>query len=99
MQRRNASTEDQYTAFQTQPEKEVEISINEDRLQAFGLTIDQINTAVLRQNINLTGGKIEVNNTKYFFLQNIEFEYNRNTLKTLDRIIIVYDNYRKILHF
>ena len=26
MQRRNASTEDQYTAFQTQPEKEVEIA-------------------------------------------------------------------------
>ncbi|MAZ58690.1 MAG: RND transporter [Flavobacteriales bacterium] len=69
------------------PEKEIEISINEDRLQAFGLTIDQINTAVLRQNINLTGGKIEVNNTKYLLRANNKF----NSSEEIGNIIIKVD--------
>ena len=45
------------------PEKEIEISVSEEKLLAFNITIEEIKTAVLRNNINLTGGKIEVNET------------------------------------
>ena len=47
------------------PEKEIEISINEEKLLALNISIDEIYNAILTKNINLTGGKIEVNDTQY----------------------------------
>jgi len=66
------------------PEKEVEISISEERLLAFNLSIEDINRAVLSKNINLTGGKIEVNNTQYLLRSNNKF----NSSKAIENIII-----------
>ena len=43
------------------PEKEIEISVSEKKLLAYNMSLDEINSAVLQNNINLSGGKIEVN--------------------------------------
>ena len=71
------------------PEKEIEISISEDKLLGYNLTIEDINRAILSKNINLTGGKIEVNNTQYLLRSNNKF----NSSDEIKNIIIrVNDN-------
>ncbi len=52
------------------PEKEIEISVSEKKLLAFNLSLEEINSAVLQNNINLTGGKIEVNQNQYLLRSN-----------------------------
>jgi len=66
------------------PEKEIEISINEVQLLAFNLSIEDINKAILSKNINLTGGKIEVNDTQYLLRSNNKL----NSSKEIENIII-----------
>jgi len=60
------------------PEKEIEISISEERLLAYNLSIEEINNAILRNNINLTGGKIEVNGTQYLLRSNNKSSFSRD---------------------
>ena len=60
------------------PEKEIEISVTEDRLLAYNLSMEEINNAVLRNNINLTGGKIEVNGTQYLLRANNKSSVSRD---------------------
>ena len=66
------------------PAKEIEISIDANTLLAFNLSIDEINTAILRNNINFSGGKIEVNETQYLLRSNNKF----NSIDKLQNIII-----------
>jgi len=66
------------------PEKEIEISVNEEKLLAFNLSIEEINSAIKKRNINLTGGKIEVNNQQYLLRSNNKF----NSKEKIENIII-----------
>jgi len=52
------------------PEKEIEISVSEKKLLAYNLSLEEINSAVIQNNINLTGGKIEVNQNQYLLRSN-----------------------------
>ena len=52
------------------PEKEIEISVSEKKLFSYNLSLEEINSAVLQNNINLTGGKIEVNQNQYLLRSN-----------------------------
>ncbi len=70
------------------PNKEIEISIQEDQLLAYNISIDEINSAVLRNNINLTGGKIEVNDTQYLLRSSNKF----NSSKEIGDIIVRVNN-------
>ena len=66
------------------PNKEIEISIDEKRLLSLNLTIDEINSAIIRNNINFSGGKIEVKDTQYLLRSNNKY----NAVKDLKNIII-----------
>ena len=66
------------------PEKEIEIALSEERLLAFNLSIEEINQSILRKNINLSGGMIEVNNMQYLLRSNNKF----NTAAEIENIII-----------
>ena len=66
------------------PEKELEILINEDKLLAYNISMDEITQSILKKNINLTGGKIEVNNTQYLLRSNNKY----NTDKEVGSIIV-----------
>ncbi|MAQ31779.1 MAG: RND transporter [Flavobacteriales bacterium] len=66
------------------PEKEIEIAISEDKLLGYNLSIEDINRAILSKNINLTGGKIEVNDTQYLLRSNNKF----NSSDEIKNIII-----------
>ena len=52
------------------PEKEIEVSVSEKKLLSYNLSLEEINSAVLQNNINLTGGKIEVNQNQYLLRSN-----------------------------
>ncbi len=66
------------------PEKELEILINEDKLLAYNISMDEITQSILRKNINLSGGKIEVNDTQYLLRSNNKY----NTDKEVGNIIV-----------
>ena len=66
------------------PEKELEILIGEDKLLAYNISMDEITQSILRKNINLSGGKIEVNNTHYLLRSNNKY----NTDKEVGNIIV-----------
>jgi len=66
------------------PEKEIEISVSEKKLLAFNLSFEEINSAVIQNNINLTGGKIEVNQNQYLLRSNNK----QNSSKKIGDIII-----------
>ncbi len=66
------------------PEKELEILISEDKLLAYNISMDEITQSILRKNINLTGGKIEVNNTQYLLRSNNKY----NTDQEVGNIIV-----------
>ncbi len=70
------------------PEQEVEISISEEKLLALNVSIEEINSVILRKNINLTGGKIEVNGTQYLLRSNNKF----STSDAIKNIIIRVNN-------
>jgi len=55
------------------PDKELEILISEDKLLAYNISMDEITQSILRKNINLTVGKIEVNNTQYLLRSNNKY--------------------------
>ena len=66
------------------PEKEIEISISEKKLLAYNLTLNEISSAVLQNNINLTGGKIEVNQNEYLLRSNNK----QNSSLEIENIIV-----------
>ena len=68
------------------PEKEIEISINENKLLAYNVSIEEIHSAVLRNNINLTGGKIEVNGTQYLLRANNKSNNSQDISKVIIRV-------------
>ena len=70
------------------PEKEIEISVSEKKLLAYNLTLDEIRSAVLQNNINLTGGKIEVNQNQYLLRSNNK----QNSASEIGNIIIRVNN-------
>jgi len=41
------------------PEEEIEVSIREDALKSYGLTIDEISAAVSKANLRITGGTVK----------------------------------------
>ncbi|MFC1736373.1 efflux RND transporter permease subunit [Candidatus Hydrogenedentota bacterium] len=55
-------------------EKEVVIRLDEHRLEAYGVTPDEIRARVLSANVNASGGKIEDNNKVYIIKGVGEFE-------------------------
>ncbi len=71
------------------PEKEIEISVSEKKLLAYNMSLDEINSAVLQNNINLSGGKIEVNQNQYLLRSNNK---QNSSLKLRDIIIRVDEN-------
>ena len=66
------------------PEKEIEISVSEKKLLAYNLTLNEISSAVLQNNINLTGGKIEVNQNEYLLRSNNK----QNSSLEIENIIV-----------
>jgi multidrug efflux pump subunit AcrB len=66
------------------PEKEIEISVNETTLLRYNISIEEINNIILKNNINLSSGKIEVNNTQYLLRSNNK----KNTSEGIGKIII-----------
>ena len=70
------------------PEKEIEISVSEKKLLAYNITLDEISSAVLQNNINLTGGEIEVNQNQYLLRSNNK----QNSASEIGNIIIRVNN-------
>ena len=66
------------------PEKEIEISVSEKKLLAYNLTLNEISSAILQNNINLTGGKIEVNQNEYLLRSNNK----QNSSLEIENIIV-----------
>ena len=67
------------------PEKEIEISVSEKKLLVYNLTLNEISSAVfLQNNINLTGGKIEVNQNEYLLRSNNK----QNSSLEIENIIV-----------
>ena len=76
------------------PEKEIEISVSEEKLLAFNLSIEEINQSIIRKNINLSGGKIEVNDTQYLLRANNKF----NSSEEIRNIIIRVNNNGSVVY-
>lgn len=66
------------------PEREFQINIDNYRLQSAGVTFDDITTAVQRENLDISGGLLEVGNMK----RNLQMKGQLKTAKDIEQIIV-----------
>ena len=52
-------------SIQGLPEPEIEVSINEDNLSKYNITIEEISNAIATKNLDISLGKIESNENEY----------------------------------
>lgn len=66
------------------PEREFQINIDNYRMQSAGVTFDDITTAVQRENVDISGGLLEVGNMK----RNLQLKGQLKTAFDIQQIII-----------
>ncbi len=66
------------------PEREFQINVDNARMQATGITFDNIETAVARENLDISGGLLEVGNMK----RNLQLKGQIKTASQLEQIVL-----------
>jgi len=66
------------------PEREFQINVDNYRMQSAGVTFDDISNAVQRENIDISGGLLEVGNMK----RNLQLKGQLKTAFDIERIIV-----------
>ncbi len=66
------------------PEREFQINVDNNRMQATGITFDNIATAVARENMDISGGLLEVGNMK----RTLQLKGQIKTAGDLEKIIV-----------
>lgn len=66
------------------PEREFQINIDNYRLQSAGVTFDDITSAVQRENLDISGGLLEVGNMK----RNLQLKGQLKTASDIEQIIV-----------
>ncbi|MEO8403575.1 MAG: efflux RND transporter permease subunit [Chitinophagaceae bacterium] len=66
------------------PEREFQINVDNNRMQATGITFDDIASAVARENMDITGGLLEVGNMK----RNLQLKGQLKTEFDIQKIVL-----------
>jgi multidrug efflux pump len=66
------------------PEREFQINVDNSRMQAAGVTFDDINNAVARENMDISGGLLEVGTMK----RNLQLKGQFKTAYDIEKVII-----------
>jgi multidrug efflux pump len=66
------------------PEREFQINVDNNRMQATGITFDDIANAVARENMDITGGLLEVGNMK----RNLQLKGQLKTSFDIEKIVL-----------
>ncbi len=66
------------------PEREFQINVDNNRMQAAGITFDDISNAVARENLDISGGLLEVGNMK----RNLQLKGQLKNAFDIERIIV-----------
>ena len=66
------------------PEREFQINIDNYRMQASGISFDDINNAVQRENLDISGGLLDVGNMK----RTLQLKGQLKTAKDIEQIVV-----------
>ena len=66
------------------PEREFQINVNNYRMQASGITFDDIANAVARENLDISGGLLDIGDTK----RNIQLKGQFKTKYDIEKVIV-----------
>jgi len=66
------------------PEREFQINVDNYRMQSAGVTFDDINSAVVRENLDISGGLLQVGNMK----RNLQLKGQLKTANDIAQIIV-----------
>jgi multidrug efflux pump subunit AcrB len=66
------------------PEREFQINVDNYRMQSAGVTFDDINTAVVRENLDISGGLLQVGNMK----RNLQLKGQLKTANDIAQIVV-----------
>lgn len=66
------------------PEREFQINVDNYRMQSNGITYDDISNAVQRENLDISGGLLDVGNTK----RNLQLKGQLKTASDIEKIIV-----------
>lgn len=66
------------------PEREFQINVDNKRMESSGITFDDISAAVQRENLDITGGLLEVGNMK----RNLQLKGQIKTADDIKRIVV-----------
>ena len=66
------------------PEREFQINVDNNRMQAAGVTFDDINNAVARENMDISGGLLEVGSMK----RNLQLKGQFKTAYDIEKVIV-----------
>ena len=66
------------------PEREFQINVDNDRMQAAGITFDDIANAVQRENLDISGGLLDVGNMK----RNLQLKGQFHTAYDIEKVLI-----------
>lgn len=66
------------------PEREFQINVDNNRMQSAGVTFDDINNAVARENLDISGGLLDVGNMK----RNLQLKGQFKTAFDIEKVII-----------
>jgi multidrug efflux pump len=66
------------------PEREFQINVDNYRLQSAGVTFDDITSAVQRENLDISGGLLEVGNMK----RNLQMKGQLKTARDIENIVV-----------
>ncbi|RYY72015.1 MAG: efflux RND transporter permease subunit [Chitinophagaceae bacterium] len=66
------------------PEREFQINVDNNRMQAAGVTFDDINNAVARENMDISGGLLEVGSMR----RNLQLKGQFKTAYDIEKVII-----------
>ncbi|NJE06701.1 efflux RND transporter permease subunit, partial [Thermococcus sp. M36] len=66
------------------PEREFQVNVDNNRMQAVGVTFDDINNAIQRENLDISGGLLDVGNMK----RNLQLKGQLKTAFDIEKIIV-----------
>lgn len=66
------------------PEREFQVNVDNNRMQAVGVTFDDINNAIQRKNLDISGGLLDVGNMK----RNLQLKGQLKTAFDIEKIIV-----------
>lgn len=81
--------------------REIQLLLNEDRMNAYGLTVDQVRFAVQRQNVEIPGGSFLANDAEIALrtmgrIQNVE-DFNKIIIAYKDGSVITFKDIGRVL--